>query len=365
MKVLHVITGLDPGGAESMLSALLTAARPEPPKQRVVSLTPGGALRPQLAGRGIVVSDLGMAPGRPSAAALVRLAGIIRGERPDAVQGWMYHADLLATLALLASGRRSRTRLFWGVRCSNMDTASYPRRLRLVIAACARLSRLPDAVTANSVAGKEHHRRLGYRPRRFPVIANGIDTERFRPDPEARRVVRGELGLADDRVTLVHPARLDPMKDHPTLLAALARLPQVTALAVGAGTERLPEMPNLIRLGRRLDMPRIYAAGDLVVSSSAFGEGFSNALAEGMAAGLPAVATGVGDAQAIVGDCGRVVPPRRPEALASALANLLGADRSALGRRARSRIVERFSLERAVAAFDALHRGEEGEPCAA
>jgi glycosyltransferase involved in cell wall biosynthesis len=152
------------------------------------------------------------------------------------------------------------------------------------------------------------------------------------------------------------------MKDHATLVAALDRLPGVAALAVGAGSEGLPEQPNLFRLGRRDDMPAIYAACDLVVSTSAFGEGFSTALAEGMATALPAVATGVGDAAAIVGECGRIVPPRQPGALAAAVRDLLAlstAERAAVGRRARRRIVGEYSLARAVAAFDALHRGEE------
>ena len=133
-------------------------------------------------------------------------------------------------------------------------------------------------------------------------------------------------------------------------------------LAAGAGTETLPERPGLLRLGRRADVPRLYAACDLVVSSSAFGEGFSNALAEGMAAGLPAVATDVGDARRIVGETGRTVPPRDPEALARAVRDLLALppdDRAAVAADARRRIVTHFSLDRSVAAFDALHRGED------
>ena len=88
------------------------------------------------------------------------------------------------------------------------------------------------------------------------------------------------------------------------------------------------------------------------MSSSAFGEGFSNALAEGMACGLPAVSTDVGDAAIIVGDTGMVVPPHDPQALASAiraLANEEPAAHAERSRRARARIVEQFSLERSIA----------------
>lgn len=271
----------------------------------------------------------------------------------------MYHADLVATAAWWLSFRRQNTRLMWGVRCSNMDVDRYGRGFRLVLAACARLSSVPAVVVANSEAGRDHHRALGYRPRRFPVILNGIDTDRFRPDDSARHTVRAELGIDQAAPFLIHVARVDPMKDHATLIAALEQLPGIGTLAVGAGTENLPARPHLHRLGRRDDLPRLFAAADLVVSTSAFGEGFSNVLGEGMAAGLPAIATDVGDARAVIGDCGMVVPPGRAEMLADAVRNYFAlhpSKRADLGRRARARIERHFSLQRAVSAFDDLHR---------
>ena len=112
--------------------------------------------------------------------------------------------------------------------------------------------------------------------------------------------MRGELAIPADALVVAHVARADPMKDHVTLLAAMAQLPALRALLIGPGTEKLAEVPNVVRLGRRLDVARLLAASDIVVSSSAFGEGFSNALAEGMSCGLPAVATDVGDAREIL-----------------------------------------------------------------
>ncbi len=368
MKVLHVITGLETGGAESQLAAMVTAERPDRPDQRVVSLLPPGTVGDDLTAAGVAVESLGMQRRVLDPRGIFRLVGILDRFRPDAIQSWMYHADLVATGAWRLCGGRRRPRLFWGVRCSDMDVRHYGTRLRLVIRLCARLASLPDAIVANSEAGRRVHQDLGYRPRRFVVIENGIDCGRFRPDPLVRAAVRAELGIADETPLLVHAARVDPMKDHDTLLAALERLPEAKVLCVGSGTETLPDRPNLVRLGRRADMPRLYAAGDVVISSSAFGEGFSNALAEGMATGLPAVATDVGDALRIVGDAGRVVPARDPNALAEAVRDLLARPpdaRAALGVAARDRIVGAFSRARAVAAFDALHRGEDPVACAA
>lgn len=355
LKVLHVITGLGVGGAENMLASLLLDGAET--DAHVVSLIPGGAVAERLLAAGIPVSDMGMRRNRLGPPGIFRLARLIREMRPDVIQGWMYHADLAATMALTLSGRRQDTVLAWGVRCSDMDTRKYSWKLRLVIALCARLSHYPDVVVFNSEAGAAVHRALGYRPLRAEVIDNGIDTGRFHPDAAARAAVRAELHIPGDRPVLAHVARVDPMKDHDCFLAALEKLPDVTALAVGEGTEKLPDRPGLIRLGRRDDVARLLAACDVMISSSAFGEGFSNAIAEGMAVGLPAAATDVGDTRRIVGDTGRVVPPRDPDALAKAIRELiaLGPEgRAGLG--ARARIEREFPLSRPKAEFSKLYR---------
>jgi glycosyltransferase involved in cell wall biosynthesis len=358
--ILYVTTDLFiGGGAEGMLARLLTAEPRLADAIIVVSLLPGESHAERLRQAGITVHQLDFGSARGIASGLVRLARLIARSKPDIVQGWMYHGDLAALVALVLSGRRQRTRLVWGIRCSEVDLRAYGRGLRLVVRACIALSRWPDVVTANSVAGLKSHLRLGYRPRRTEVIANGIEVERFKPDGAARAALRRELGIAADAVVLAHVARVDPMKDHAGLRTALLQLPEVTALLIGRGTEKLPAAPNAHRLGRRDDVERLLAAADIVVSSSAFGEGFANVLAEGMACGLPAVATDVGDARAIVGDSGLIVPPRDPRALAAAIREIAregAATRSERGARARARIVENFAMNRAVGRFAELYR---------
>ncbi|MEE9299876.1 MAG: glycosyltransferase [Alphaproteobacteria bacterium] len=353
-RVLHVINGLRTGGAEGMLTSLVLAEKAEGRTPSVVALTPGGVNYTRLREAGVQVCDLGMRSALDFLPVIFRLAAAIRRERPAVVKSWMYYADLMATIALLVSGRRGRTRLAWGVRCSDLDLKHYRRQLRFVVWGCALLSRWPDAIIANSEAGIEVHRRLGYTPRCFLLLDNGIDTARFRPDPEARRAVRRELGIGDDAPLLAIVARVDPMKDYDTFLAALERLPDAEALAIGEGTEELADRPGLHRLGRRQDVPRLLAACDLLVSCSAFGEGFPNVVAEAMASGLAVAVTEVGDARRIVGDAGVILPPREPESLARAIRGLLGEGdaRRAMGARGRRRIEAMFSLERAVINFD-------------
>jgi glycosyltransferase involved in cell wall biosynthesis len=357
-KILYVTAGLRGGGAEAMLVRLATARPGVADEITIASLLPAEAHMGRLRAAGIEVIELRFDRGGGVAAGLARLARLIAKSRPDIVQGWMYHGDLAALVALVLSGRRRRTHLIWSIRCSAMDWRSYGLGLALIVKACALLSRWPDVVTANSAAGLKSHLALGYCPRRAEVVANGVDVDEFRPDAAARRAVRTELGIPDDAIVLVHVARVHAMKDHGSFLTAIAALPELSALLVGAGTENLPSARNLLRLGHRHDVARFFAAADFVVSSSRFGEGFSNVLAEGMACGLPAVATDVGDAKLIIGETGLVVPPERPDALAAAIRTLAAESamvRAERGSRARARIVENFALEHPIRRYVELY----------
>ena len=349
--VVHVITDLDVGGAEQTLSQVAAAMARCPNAAVVVSLLPGGVFAERLRADGVEVIELAFRRPLGALSGIVRLARLIARSKPDIVQGWMYHGDLVALIALFLSGRRSRTRLIWGIRCSNIDFKQYEPGLRWVVRACALLSRRPDVVTANSEAGMEVHRALGYWPRHAVVIDNGIDTDRFCPDARARIAVRRELSIDDNATVLALVARVDAMKDHGSFLAAMADLPNLQALLIGGRTERLAAPPNVRALGRRSDVARLLAGCDFIVSSSAFGEGFSNAIAEGMACGLPAIATNVGAARHIIGETGIVVPPRDVRALADGLRRLAAEPADQRAKRAgqaRARIIEHFSLPVAV-----------------
>ncbi|HMD87894.1 MAG TPA: glycosyltransferase, partial [Anaerolineaceae bacterium] len=114
-------------------------------------------------------------------------------------------------------------------------------------------------------------------------------------------------------------------------------------------------------LGLRSDIPRLTAALDLAVSSSAYGEAFPLVVGEAMACGVPCVVTNVGDSPDIIGDSGKVVPPRNSQALASEIINLLSlsaAQRSQLGQIARSRIEDQFDIRIIVSRYERLYREE-------
>ena len=168
-------------------------------------------------------------------------------------------------------------------------------------------------------------------------------------------------------------ARFDPMKDFPCFLRAAEQTaqkePRARFVLLGKGVT--PDNPALapaslgalmgrvFLLGRRDDVPRWLNAMDLHVLSSAFGEGLSNALGEAMACGLPNLASDVGDNAFLLGDCGHIVPPGRPEELSGGMLSLLAMEpekRLALGQKARQRIQNEFSLEKMTTAFEKLYQ---------
>lgn len=366
IRVVHVIAGLERGGAEASLVQLVMRMNPARFHGTTVSLTGDGALGPAIRAAGIEVHALGLRRGMVDPRGLWRLARLLRALKPDLVQTWMYHADLLG---LLASGLAGRKPVVWNVRCSDMDFTRYSRLTRLVVWILTRLSPLPAAAVVNSEAGKRLHESLGYRPRRWELIPNGFDTEKFRPDGEAPARLRAMLNIDRGAVIVGHVARVDPMKDHAGLLEAAAKLagmrPSAHFVLVGAGTEELEAtvqklgLAGRVRLlGERDDVASLMPGFDLLCLSSAFGEGFPNVLGEALACGVPCVTTDVGDAAAVVQDSGRIVSPGDPAALAAALLDLIDAGpaaRAELGRAGRERVVDAYALPRMVARYEELY----------
>jgi glycosyltransferase involved in cell wall biosynthesis len=354
MKVLHVISGLGTGGAEINLVELAARLQERGHPQHIISLSSAGPLVDVARGRGVAVTVCGLRSLGSLPRSVYEIFSVARRLRPAVIQGWMYHGNLAATLLhFVAPGRAGRT-LFWNIRASNMDSERYARVIRL----SALASRWPSMIIANSKAGADFHRLQGFTPRQLQIVANGIDTARFRPDAEARAQVRAALSVRPDEILVVHVARVDPMKNHALFLSAMALLPHVKGVLVGTGTEQLDLPANVKAVGNRSDVERYYQAGDMVASSSSYGEGFSNSIAEGMSAGLVPVATDVGDAIGIAGETGKVVLPDDASAYFGALKALTSLPREELRARgvaARARISEQFSIDRAVTTYEGLY----------
>ncbi len=369
MKILHIITGLDVGGAETMLYRLATNMDSTRFTSRVVSLIEPGAMGDKLTAAGVPVDSLGMQRGVPSPTGLVKLIRIIRDWRPDMIQTWLYHADLAGLIAAkLAFPFKNRPKVAWNIRCSYMALEEYRRMTGVTLKACAALSGFPDAVVTNSHEAKRFHTELGYAPKRFNVIPNGFDTEQFKPDAVARIEVREELSIENNTPIVGHVARFDAMKDHQTFIKAAAlaaRESNAIFVLVGRDVDYdnldlatwmreagLP--PERVRLlGEREDAPRLMAAMDVHVSSS-LGESFPNVVGETMACGVPNVVTDVGDSARLVGETGMVVQPGDFAALGKKITTLL-TNNADQGATAREKIIMQFSLSAVTDRYEKLY----------
>lgn len=338
----------------------------------VVCMIEAGPVADRIREMGIPVFFLGMKRKWPDPRGLTSILRLLRNERPDILQTWLYHSDLLG---LLAGKIKGVPRLLWNIRCSNMDMNRYGRLTAMVVALNARLSGIPDSIIVNSYAGKEYHQRIGYRPKRWEVIPNGFDPEAFKPSEKARTGLRYELGLPEKSFLIGLVARFDPMKDHRNYFLAARQLldtaegrEDVHFVLAGHGVDvENVTMKSIISecglngrvhlLGERTDIPFVTSGLD-IASSSSLGEGFPNVVGEAMACGVPCVVTDVGDSAWLVGDTGRVVPPGDPIALAGAWCDLIrmGEDRRrSVGEAARRRIVEGFSIDVMVRRYETVY----------
>lgn len=361
MNVMHVINGLGAGGAEAMLYKLALAVRAEGVRQRVVCLVNATFFAPKLTAAGIPVESLGMRRGVPNPLALARLVQLVRSGQPDVIQGWMYHANLLASLAAVVTG----TPVVWGIHHADVDARHASRLTAWTRALSARLSSMPARIVCCADSALASHAGIGYRAGRMVVIPNGFLVERFAPDAAARARVRQELSVPDAAPIVGIVARVHPDKDHQNFIAAAAIVakerPDAVFVAVGEGAawsnaelagaiDALGLRPRMRLLGLRDDVHQLLPALDVLVQSSR-AEGFPQVLGEAMLCGVPCAATDVGDSREIVGPTGRIAQPRNPAALGTAVLELLSLspeERAALGAEARRRIVERYDL-RAVA----------------
>lgn len=360
IRVFFLVHSLEAGGAERQLIELVRALDKSRFAVTLATFYSGGALRRELDSlQGVRVLSLNKRGRWDVFPFMWRLWRAARHADPHIMYSTMGIANELSLLV----GRAVGAKVAWSLRASNVDFSRYNRLSLWSFRVAARLSRFPDLIIANSHAGKEYYIAHGYSGKRMIVIPNGMNTEMFRPDPEARVRVRCEWGIAEEEPLVGLVGRLDPAKGHPTFLRAAALLAgqgcRARFVCVGGGPQqysselrvlasKLGLDDKLIWAGARSDMPAVYNALDVACSSSDY-EGMPNTIAEAMSCSVPCVVTDVGDSARLVGRPDLVVAPGEPEAMAAALDRLLKLppiERSAIGEQARDRVMREYSVAR-------------------
>jgi glycosyltransferase involved in cell wall biosynthesis len=367
LRVTHLISGLGIGGAEMMLYKLIKATQGKTMLHHVISLSTIGEVGDKIAKCRVPVAALGLRSDVTDLLRIPKVRGAVTQTNPDIIQTWMYHADFLG--ALLFPGK-----VIWNVQNGTLGRKNSHSMTRLLRWCCARISKRPAGIIYCAESARAIHEALGYQNTVSTVIANGIDTGVFTPDPESRAALRAQLNIADDVPLIGHVGRFDPQKDYATLLAAFVRVYEqenhVRFLLCGKDLTTQNEgllalIPRglpakaITFLGPRDDIAGILPALDIFVLSSSYGEAFPNVLGEAMACGVACVSTEVGDARRIIAETGVTTPVGDEGALADGILSLIRQD--AMGKQtrkqqARSRIEDKFGLDRIVSEYTAFYR---------
>lgn len=370
MKLLHVITDLDRGGAEIMLLRVLPRLQSRGWEQRVICLSGPGEIGRQIQAAGFSVTYLNMKRATPSFAAFFRLMRILRQESPDLIHSWLYHADLYTSLA----NRFVRKPLVWGLHNSTLGREA-KGTTKWIVRLLARLSHTaPARILSCSRTAIQVHQAAGYRQDILRFVPNGFDIDHFCPDEQARKTARQDLGLSAETILIGNISRFDQQKNHAGLIRAWGLLaetfPQARFLLAGKDLtaentqltgwlEAAGIRDRVLLLGIRSDVPALLNALDLMVLSSNSGEAFPLIIGEAMSCGTLCVGTDVGDTAFLIADCGWTVPPEDDRLLAEACAAMLrlsSEEKAALKQKSRARIAENFTLDQMTAGYDAVYR---------
>lgn len=363
ITILHIITGLDTGGAESMLAQLVEHSTSV--QHRVVSLKDKGIVASRIEASGIKVDCLHLNKPWMVFFGLWKLLRILTTYKPTIVHTWLYHADLIGGLAAKFF---SSSRIVWGIHLTEYHFTKHTTQG--IVKLCSLLSHsIPDVIVCVAESTKNAHARSGYDQQKMIVIENGVNTDRFIPNPAARREIRQTYHIPDYVYLIGMVARFHPQKDHETFIHAAHMVQQmrhdVRFVFVGkdigehnsalvALLKKYAVMEYVYLWGESVDIARVTASFDIATLAS-HEESFGLVIAEAMACAVPCVVTDVGDAARIVGDTGLVVPKENPEALANAWNTMLelGIDaRTKQGNAARERVAQLFSLRKTVEQYE-------------
>lgn len=370
MVVLHLIVGLETGGAEKMLSRLVSALPHH--KHVVVSLTEIGLIGKQLIDTGHDVYAVNLKFFN-SWRSLFKLWKLIKKTRPDVIQTWMYHSDLLGSLIGRLAGVRN---VVWNIRNTEIPQRKFSAT-GLVIRLCALFSHvLPSTIVCCSNASMSSHVRLGYHRDHMKFIPNGYDFQTCSLPTQSKKDLKYSYGLPSNTLLIGLVGRFDRLKGYEVFIEAAAELSdrysqQLLFVMVGRDVdEKNDELIKLIKdkggraqfklMGERKDILSIMYNFDVLCLAS-HAEGFPNVVAEAMLMQVPCVVTNVGDASSIVGETGIVVPPGQPSALAEALlsfASMSDDQRIVIGHNARKRIMENFDIKVIALLYDEVYEGK-------
>lgn len=320
-KVLHIITDLEQGGAEGVLYRLVKFDTSN--QHIVISLMSEGHFGKLMQESGIKVYTLNNSRGSFGFSGLKLLNRIIKQEKPNLIQTWLYHADLIGSFV----GALNGINVYWSIHLSNLSYNSTRLTTFILIRLLAALSYfIPKKIIFCSFSSMKNHFQIGYSKSKAIYIPLGFNHDNYYFKDDIRDQFRSFLKLKNHELVIGCVARWDLQKDHNNLFKAISFLkdkPYFGNLRIClAGYEMTNDNDSLLRLinlnnlnkemflflGSFLEINQVYNGIDILVLSSK-GESFPNVIFEGMLTSVPIISTDVGDVKALFGDLITIVPP--------------------------------------------------------
>lgn len=367
-KVVHIIIGLNVGGAELMLKRLvLNSSNLENFQHEVISLTDLGLIGPDLKSAGIKVHTLGMTSLLSLPKIYLKLVILLKRIQPDAVQTWMYHSDFIGGLAARSLGIKN---IIWGIRNTALDSNSGLIK-KIIRKSCALLSNfIPKTIVCVADKAKELHVNIGYAKEKMIVIPNGFDTERFNFNDIIRLEQRKLLGIPSEKLVIGNIGRFVPAKNQLNFIEACIYLLNkgydfeivMAGRDVNSKNEKIKKLvensKNFTFLGEIDEPEKFYNLIDIFCLSS-ITEGFPNVLGEAMSSEKVCLSTDAGDAKKILGNVGyHILSPSKKDIANCIETNILNqsySDIRYLGKNARLEIINKYSIQKIVQDFEKLY----------
>ena len=367
IKIAHITTGLETGGAEVQLLRLLTDLDKNKFEMMVISLHKETYLADRIRELGLPVYSLQL---KKNPLNVRKAYSILKAFNPDVIHGTMYEGGVVGTL--FNKFLPKKPPVIWTVHEPLEHYDKEPLRKRLQLRTWGLMSKLPACMMYVSNLNKEQHVAWGFNNDKAIVIPNGVDTSKCSPNNAAGMKVRKSLGIPEDAFIIGKIARFHRQKNHIGFLHSAALLskihPHVHFMLAGTNVdENNLELNTLAKelgiqdivhmLGNREDIPDVVNAFDLATLTS-FGEAFPLTLGEAMVSGVPCVATDVGDNDFIIGDTGIITPIGDDQAMADAWQKMVEMDKAEyaeLGKKARQRTLDNFTLEQQVKQHEDLY----------
>ena len=360
-KIVHIISGLNSGGAERSLFNVCNSYISDYFIQSVICLGDKAIYGDKLEELGVEVYYLNFKNSN-KLYAFLNFKYIIKKISPDIVQGWMTHGNFASVLAyFILSGRPS---LFWNIRQTVYKLKHEYILTRVLFLINILLSRIPNGIISNANISIKQLIKFGYKNDSFILIPNGFDTNYWKPDHNLRQIERNKLKFNDNDFVLGYVGRYHPMKNIKLLLESFHKISQqnskIKLVIVGQNLnnynineksiiDMIPQNQILI-IGNTEDVKKYYNIFDLLILCSAWGEGFPNVLGEAMSSELCCISTPVGDTPDILEDVGYLVPLDDVDLIIEKVKNCMDnpEELNKLGRKARIKILNQYSMEKTI-----------------